>query len=84
MNRAIEIGQMAFIAGSAGAAGAVRAMSGDSVTIYVENSGDFDLPFSVVKSVHDGKVILDPALLKKPFLDAVGRGHDQEDPSVAG
>lgn len=84
MNRDIEIGQMAFITGRVEAAGAVRGVSGNSVTIYVENSGDFDVPFRAVTSVHDGKIDLDPAALKKPFLDAVGHVHDREDPNVAG
>lgn len=80
----IEAGQMAFVSGSTTAIGAIRGVAGTAITIYVENSGDFRVPIAAVTSVHDGKVMLDTSLLEKPFLAAVGHGHDREVPDVAG
>jgi hypothetical protein len=37
-----------------------------------------------VRSVHDQKVMLNPRLLDKALLDAIGHVHDSEDPRLAG
>jgi hypothetical protein len=84
MSENIEIGFMAFLAEGKEGIGAVRGVSDDSVTIYVENGGEFIVPMAAVRSVHDGKVLLDPARLDKALLDAVGHVHDREDPRLAG
>ena len=80
----IAVGQMAFITGSAEAVGAIHGLSNSAVNIYVENAGEFAVPLTAVTAVHDGKVMLDPKHLARPFLIAVGHRHDAEDPSVAG
>ena len=73
-----------LIGESVKAAGGVRSVSDETVTIYVENSGDFIIPASAVESVHDGKVILNPAHLTKSLLEAVGNAHNVEDPALVG
>jgi hypothetical protein len=50
----------------------------------VENGGEFRVPLSAVRKVHDEKVILDPKQLDKGLLDAVGHAHDSEDPRLLG
>lgn len=80
----IETGFMAFLAEGREGIGAVRAKSNNNLVIYVENAGDFLVPASAVRAVHDQKVILDPAVLDKVFLSAVGHTHDGEDPDLAG
>lgn len=84
MRENIEIGFMAFLAEGKEGIGAVRDLSDDGVVIYVENGGEFIVPMSAVRSVHDGKVMLDPNRLDRALLDAVGRVHDREDPRLSG
>jgi streptomycin 6-kinase len=84
MPERIEVGFMAFLADGREGIGAVRALARDSVTIYVENAGEFSVPFSAVKDVHDQKVILDARKLDRAFLTAVGHAHDGEDPKLVG
>ena len=61
------------------AIGAVRGMSGNDLIIYIENAGDFTLPRSVVKDVHEHKVILDGGKLDDRVRTAIGRAHNAED-----
>jgi len=61
------------------AVGAVRGMSGNDLIIYIENAGDFTLPRSVVKDVHEHKVILDGSKLDARVHAAIGRAHAAED-----
>ncbi len=75
---------MAFVAEGNEGIGAVRGVSPDSVVIYVENAGEFIVPMTAVKKVHDHKVMLNPRLLDKALLDAIGHVHDREDPKLLG
>jgi hypothetical protein len=75
---------MVFVAEGKGGIGAVRGVSPDALVIYVENAGEFIVPRAAVRSVHDQKVMLNPRLLDKALLDAVGHVHDSEDPRLAG
>lgn len=61
------------------AIGAVRGMSGNDLIINIENAGDFTLPRSVVKDVHEHKVILDASMLDSRVLAAIGKAHSAED-----
>lgn len=68
------------------AVGAVRAVFPDGrtqIVVYVENAGDFSLPLSAVRDVHDGKVVLDCAKLEPRLRDAIGHAHLAEDPDIA-
>ncbi len=84
MNEPIEPGFMAFVAEGSEGIGAVRGVSSDSLVIYIENAGEFIVPMSAVKKVHDQKVMLNPRLLDKALLDAIGHVHDSEDPKLVG
>ena len=80
----IEPGFMAFTAEGHEGIGAVRQVGDTSLIIYVENSGEFEVPMSAVKAVHDQKVVLTPQLLDKAVLEAVRHAHDREDPTLLG
>ena len=62
--------------------GAVRRVHKDAIVVYVENAGDFEIPFSAIKDAEAEKVILDFAKLNAKLLDAIRRAHSGEDPSI--
>jgi hypothetical protein len=84
MNETIQPGFMAFIAEGQEGIGAVRETAPDHIVIYVENAGEFNVPRTAVRRVHDSKVILDPRQLDRALLDALGHVHDREDPNLVG
>ncbi len=49
--------------------------------IYVENAGDFVVPFDAVESIHAQKVILNRGKLDPRLQQAIGHAHDAEDPN---
>jgi hypothetical protein len=80
----IEVGFMVFITGKVEAAGAVRKLLNQAIRVYVENAGEFDVPFAAVTDVHDGKVMVDPGRVPSAMLTAMGHAHDAEDPRLTG
>jgi hypothetical protein len=84
MNERIEQGFMAFVAEGTEGIGAVRGVASDHVVIFVENAGEFIVPKSAIRKVHDQKVMLNPQLLDKALLTAIGHVHDNEDPKLVG
>jgi hypothetical protein len=84
MTERIEEGFMAFVADGREGIGAVRGVTSTALVVYVENAGEFVVPLSAVTDVHSQNVILNPKLLDKAMLAAIGHAHDREDPSVAG
>ena len=85
MREAIEIGYQAFVSDGGEEFGAVRAVSPngrDELVIYVENAGDFVVPFTAVKVVHFQKVILDCDKLERRLRQAIGHAHDAEEPDA--
>lgn len=83
--RNIEIGSQVYLEEGGEPCGAVRDVrlgSGDEITIYVENSGEFIVPMDAISAAHDGKVILDRARLDQSLLDAVAHAHDAEVPGL--
>jgi hypothetical protein len=62
--------------------GAVRQLRKDAIVVYVENAGDFEIPFSAIKDAEAEKVILDSARLDAKLLDAIRRAHTGEDPRI--
>ena len=84
MTEKIEQGFMAFLAEGKEGIGAVRGVSADHIVIYVENGGEFRVPRTAVRKVHDEKVMLDPGKLDRALLKAVGHAHDSEDPKLVG
>jgi len=65
--------------------GSVRHVSpgGSEIVVYVENAGDFSIPLSAVRDVHDEKVILDCGKLDHRLRVAIGHAHTAEDPGIA-
>ena len=84
MAKNIETGFMAFIKDGSEGIGAIRDVATDMLTIYVENAGEFEVPRAAVRDVHSNKVMLNPGLLPRALLKAIGHVHDREDPNVAG
>ena len=76
---AIEAGYQAFAVGSEEEFGAVRSVSPSSVTVYIEDSGDTEIPLSAVTQVIEEKVIVDVTRLDKKVQDAIARAHRDED-----
>jgi len=62
--------------------GAVRQVRNTGLVVYVENAGDFEIPFSAVKDAEAEKVILDSRLLEPKLKDAIRRAHSGEDPRI--
>ena len=80
----IEVGFQAFVSDGGEEFGAVREISrdGKTLTVYVENAGDFAVPLSAVKEVTDDKVVLDGSKLAADLRKAIGRAHSGEDPRI--
>ncbi|HEY8696128.1 MAG TPA: hypothetical protein VIM02_00800 [Rhizomicrobium sp.] len=62
--------------------GAVREVGRGELVVYVENAGDFRIPFSAITDVHAEKVILDCAKLEPKLKRAIGHAHEREDPRI--
>lgn len=77
----IEIGDQAFVADGGEEFGAIRAISmgRKELLVYVENAGEFVVPFTAVTAVHAGKVVFAAGKLDKKLLAAIGHAHDAED-----
>ena len=71
---AVHDGEKAF--------GAVRRLHPHAITVYIENAGDFEVPLSAVKEVHDEKVVLNSGKLDQRLKDAIRRAHSGEDPRI--
>ncbi len=84
MSERIEVGFQTFVDDSPEEFGAVRAISPDgrSVTVYVENAGEFRIPLDAVRAVHFQKVVLDCRKLDRRLRAAIGHAHDAEDPNT--
>jgi hypothetical protein len=84
MHEKIQEGFDVFLHDGAGNVGAVRQVRKDAIVVYVENSGDFEIPFSAIKDVEAEKVILDSRHLAAKLLEAIRARHNAEDPKLAG
>jgi len=67
-----------FVHDGENAFGAVREVGQGKIIVYVENSGDFTIPFSAVKDVHSDKIILDCTKLDLDLREAIGHAHEGE------
>ena len=67
-----------FVHGAGESFGVVREAWRGAIVIYVENAGDFPVPISAVKEVHDEKVILDVGKLDPALREAIGQAHEGE------
>jgi hypothetical protein len=85
MREDIKVGYQAFISDGGEEFGAVREVSPNgepALGIYVENAGDFLVPFEAVASVHSQKVILECGKLDLRLRRAIGHAHDAEKPGL--
>jgi hypothetical protein len=85
MREDIKVGYQAFISDGGEEFGAVREVSPNgapALVIYVENAGDFLVPFEAVASVHSQKVILECGKLDLRLRRAIGHAHDAEKPGL--
>jgi hypothetical protein len=83
MKEQIKVGYQAFVSDGGEEFGAVREVSPNGepgLVIYVENAGDFFVPFDVVAAVHSQKVILECSKLDARLRRAIGHAHDAEKP----
>jgi hypothetical protein len=80
----IEFGFQVYLVEGGEPFGAVRdaAPGGNALVVYVENAGDFEIPLEAVRSVHDGKVILDAERLDARLRQAIAHAHDREEPGA--
>ena len=78
----VEVGYQTFVADGGEEFGAVREVSRDGLVVYVENAGEFEVPWNAVRSVHFQKVILDCDKLDPRLLAAIGHAHDSEVPGA--
>jgi hypothetical protein len=79
----IEIGYQVFLEEGAEEFGAVREVAPenrDEIVVYIENAGDFSVPARAIRTVHDGKVVLDAQHLDDRVRDAIAHAHDSEEP----
>ena len=62
--------------------GAVRSAGPNGLYAYIENHGDVALEPGHVRSVHDGKVVLDMSALPAAASQAILNAHSSEDPDL--
>ena len=60
--------------------GAVRQVHRNEIIVYVENAGDFVIPLTALRDVHDEKVIVDCGKLDMSLRRAIGHAHEGERP----
>ena len=74
----VQIGDQVYLEEGGSAFGAVRGVQRHALHIYVENAGDFDIRAEAVKSVHDGKVVLQVSRLGPALRTAIAHAHIAE------
>jgi len=80
MSEEIQVGFQTFVDDSPEEFGAVREISpdGKSLTVFVENAGDFVIPTSAAVSVQSEKVTFARRKLEPKLRAAIGHAHDRE------
>ncbi len=80
MRESIEPGFQTFVDDSPEEFGSVRGVSDDgrTLTVYVENAGDFPVPASAILSVQSEKVTFACRRLDRKLRAAIGHAHDRE------
>ena len=85
VNAPIQEGFEVFVSDDDKAFGAVRQVrphGRSELVVYVENAGDFTIPFAAISAVHSQKVIVDCDKLDHRLRKAIGHAHDAEDPRI--
>ncbi len=82
MDEKIEVGYQVFTADGGEEVGAVRRLLRDhrGLVVYIENTGDCEIPSDAVAAVHSQKVILNWEKLSPELKDAIRHAHDAELP----
>jgi ribosomal 30S subunit maturation factor RimM len=82
MEEEIQIGYQVFTADGGEEVGAVRRILRDRhrLVVYIENTGDCEIPSDAVAAVHSQKVILKWDKLGPEIRDAIRHAHDAEIP----
>jgi len=81
MIETIQVGYQVYSKEGGEEFGAVRAVERGhrpQLVVYVENAGDFVVLPDAIKSVHDGKVIVDLSRVGADMRNAVTHAHDRE------
>jgi hypothetical protein len=81
MQEVVEPDYEVFVSGEVTAFGAVREVSPQGrpeLVVYVENAGDFIIPFTAVEAVHGQKIIVNRAKLGPHLGEAIDHAHDTE------
>jgi hypothetical protein len=82
MHDQIQIGDQVFVSDGGEEIGAVRRVAQDGLVIYVENGGEYRVPFDAIAAVHAQKVVLRCAALDAELRRAIGHAHDAEQPGL--
>jgi hypothetical protein len=82
MEENIEVGYHVFTSDGGEEVGAVRKVSRDrrQLVVYIENTGDCEIPAEAVAAVHSQKVILKWDQLPAEIKEAIRHAHDAELP----
>jgi hypothetical protein len=75
----LGVGYQVYVEEGGEEVGAVREIHRDHLLVYVENAGDFRVGPDAIRSVHDGKVLLDPSRLDERLREAIAHAHDSEE-----
>lgn len=82
MYETIKQGSMVFISDGDTGIGSVRQIAPEGkeeLVIYIENAGDFLVPFTVVDAIHEDKVILNCDRIPPRLRTAINHARDAED-----
>ena len=78
----VQEGFDVFLNDGAHSFGAVRQVRKHELVVYIENAGDYAVPFEAIKDAEAGKVILDSGKLDPKLRAAIRRAHSGEDPRI--
>jgi hypothetical protein len=82
MEQDIEVGYQVFVSDGGEEIGAVRKVMRERrrIVVYIENTGDCEIPADAIAAVHSQKVILKWDKLAPELKDAIRHAHDAELP----
>jgi sporulation protein YlmC with PRC-barrel domain len=77
----VRVGYQVFTADGGEEVGAVRQVTPKHrIVVYIENTGDCEIPYDAIAAVHSQKVILNWDKLPPDIKDAIRHAHDAELP----
>ena len=74
----VKIGDQLFLREDGAAFGAVVGVHAHELLVEIESVGQTVLPAVAVRSVHDGKLIVDIGQLPKALQESIKHAHDRE------